>query len=305
MSMKNSLEKNGLSMSDAQSVSNLCNQRATDIGNVFSNINNVSKTLKIGVKDYTETEGVPLPEDTLALLKEKASLHAVQAFLMENLKAKEAMLKDIKNRPFTYDIEAPNRERVEKTVVLREVNEDWGKDQLSLDEINEFLSVESEASHIGQFIHKNSVLDKLRKELPTIKTLEWIVVKDGEKTPLIVTKHHTPEQLSALHEELSAVHRNAEKRVNYFKAKIKNLVTIENARIAKVNSVEQNRVNMINQKINETYINAYSKWSGEYEEALQEFEAKRNEEIQQVAALKISVPNLFKPLVDKFLESIK
>ena len=303
--MKNSLGKNGLSMSDATSISNLCNQRATDVTNKFSNVNNVSKKLKIGETDYVETEGVPLPEDTLALLKEKAGLHAVQAFLMENLKAKEARLKDIKNRQFVYDVEAPKRERGEQAVLLREVTEDWGKDQLSLDEVNEFLSVESEASHIGQFIHKNSVLDKLRKELPTIKTLEWIVVKDGEKTPLIVTKHHTSEKLSALHEELSAVHRNAEKRVNYFKAKIKNLVTIENARIAKVNSVEQNRVNTINQKINEEYTNAYSKWSGEYSEALQEFESKRNEEIQEVAALKISVPDLFKPLVDKFLASIK
>jgi hypothetical protein len=303
--MKNSLGKNGLSMSDAQSVSNLCNQRATDIGNSFSNINNVSKKLKIDNVDYVETEGVPLPDDTLALLKEKAGLHAVQAFLMENLKAKEARLKEIKNKPFVYDVEAPKREKGASAEFLKEVNEDWGKEQLSLDEINELLSVESEASHIGQFIHKNSVLDKLRKELPTIKTLEWIVVKDGEKTPLIVTKHHTPEKLSTLHEELSAVHRNAEKRVNYFKAKIKNLVTIENARIAKANSIEQNRVNAINQKINEEFSNAYSKWSGEYSEALQEFEAKRNEEIQEVAALKITVPELFKPLVDKFLESIK
>jgi hypothetical protein len=303
--MKNSLGKNGLSMSDAQSVSNLCNQRANDISNKFLNINNVSKKLEINNVDYVETEGVPLPDNTLYLLKEKSALHAVQAFLMENLKAKEAKLKELRNKQFVYDIKEPKRENNERIFLLPEVNEDWGKEELSLDEINELLSVESEASHIGQFIHKNSVLDKLRKELPTIKTLEWIVVKDGEKTPLKVTKHHTAEELSSLHEELSSVHRNAEKRVNYFKAKIKNLVTIENARIAKVNSIEQNRINSINQNISNEFTNAYSKWSGEFSEAVHEFEAMRNKEIQEVAVLKIKVPELFKPLVDKFLESIK
>ena len=115
----------------------------------------------------------------------------------------------------------------------------------------------------------------------------------------------TPEQLSQLHESLSAAHRNAEKRVNYFKAKIKNLVTIENARISKENSIEQNRVNVINQKINEEYNSAYSKWSGEYTEAMHLFESARNEEIQEVAALKIEVPLLFKPTIDMFLNTIK
>ncbi len=303
--MKNSLGKNGLSMSDAQSVSNLCNQRATDITNKFSNVNNVTKTLKIGSDTFTETPGNPLPEDTLSLLQEKSKLHAVQAFLMENLKAKENRLKEIKKRQFSYEVEVPKRERNEQATLLKEVDEAWGKEQLSLDEVNEYLSVEAEAAHIGQFIHKGSILDSLRKELPTIKTLEWITVKDGEKTPLIVEKHHTPEQLSQLHESLSAAHRNAEKRVNYFKAKIKNLVTIENARISKENSIEQNRVNVINQKINEEYNSAYSKWSGEYTEAMHLFESARNEEIQEVAALKIEVPLLFKPTIDMFLNTIK
>ena len=41
--MKNSLASKGLSMSQAQSISNLCNQRASDISALLNNINNVEK----------------------------------------------------------------------------------------------------------------------------------------------------------------------------------------------------------------------------------------------------------------------
>ena len=44
--MKN-LGKNGLSMSQAQSISNLCNQRAVEIDNTVDNFNVIAKTLTI------------------------------------------------------------------------------------------------------------------------------------------------------------------------------------------------------------------------------------------------------------------
>ena len=44
MSMKkHSLSTKGLSLSQAQSISNLCNQRATDISGELNGINNVEK----------------------------------------------------------------------------------------------------------------------------------------------------------------------------------------------------------------------------------------------------------------------
>jgi len=55
--MKNSLSSKGLSMSQAQSISNLCNQRSKDITASLADINNVEKTLTIGEDTYTETKG--------------------------------------------------------------------------------------------------------------------------------------------------------------------------------------------------------------------------------------------------------
>jgi hypothetical protein len=119
------------------------------------------------------------------------------------------------------------------------VNEKWGWDQLTVAEYNEFLEAEAFAAHIGQFIHKGGKLDQLRAELPTIKTLEFMEIETGKKTPMTISVHHKADDLMELHEELAGLHRGYEQKVNYFKAKVKNAVTAENARIAKENAIAE------------------------------------------------------------------
>ena len=94
---KNSLVPNkGLSLSQAQSISNLCNQRASEIAAQLLVVNNFSKTVKVKSDTKTLVEAHKLPENVVELLTTKSKLHACQAFLMENLKAKESMLKALR-----------------------------------------------------------------------------------------------------------------------------------------------------------------------------------------------------------------
>ena len=181
----------------------------------------------------------------------------------------------------------------------------WGWDQLTTAEYNEYLEAEAYASHIGQFIHKGGKLDKLRAELPTIKTLEFMEIEVGKKTPMKVSVHHTSEQLLEIHEQLAALHREYEQKVNYFKAKVKNSVTTENARIAKERADIQAEVNEINSKQDVEYKNAYDKWAAEYRKASEEFEESRQKRIQEAANLKIDVAERFQPVVDMFLKQLK
>jgi len=90
--MKHSLAATGLSLSQAQSISNLCNQRVREIDNKLAVINNASKNVTIDGVSYQETPGNPMPTNVVELLTEKARLSATQAFLRENMKAKEGML---------------------------------------------------------------------------------------------------------------------------------------------------------------------------------------------------------------------
>ena len=301
---KNSLSTTGLSMSQAQSISNLCHQRALEIQSVLSGVNNYEKRLTIGSETYVETQGKKLPLNTVDLILEKSRLHSAQSFLMENIKAKEAMLSELRSKQYErpdHSVEYPDLLEVE---LLYNVGEDWGWNQLSVAEIAEYLEAESYAAHIGQFIHKGSVLDSLRRELPTIKTLEWITVKEGEKTPLKVNIHHTSEYLLELHEELASLHRKHEQRVNYFKAKVNNLVTEENARIARVNGEESAKVTATNAKLMADYRIAMEAFENEQQELNQKFEADRQQAIKETAALRISVDPRFQEVIDIFLATL-
>jgi len=315
---KNSLTPNsGLSLSQATSISNLCNQRAGEITAKLNGVNNYEKSVDIEGKNDTKTHiilaGKPLPENVVALITEKAELHACQAFLMENIKAKDEMLKDIKK--VTADIssqEVPERPKNISPLVnqLPEVSgadgKEWGWTQLTAAEINEFIEAEAFAAHIGQFIHHTSPLDRLRTELPIIPAIDWMTIVEGVKSPVTIKVHatHTSENLLKIHEELAALHRAKEQRVNYFKAKVKNLTTDENARIAKINADAQNEAAKQNNDNNAAYETAVKAYNEKIRSIQAEFEKTRQASIKEIAAMRIQVDQRFQKTVDTFLKQI-
>lgn len=301
---RNSLESKGLSMSQAQSVSNLCNQRARDINFKLADINNISKSITVDGMEYHEVEAKPIPVNVNELLDQKSKLHATQSFLMENIKAKEEMLNDVKWDEFEFDRDQPVRGELKSIKKLNEVDEKWGWEQLSTAEYNEYLEAEAYASHVGQFIHKGGKLDQLRSELPNIKKLEWMEIEAGKKTPVKVEIHHTSDDLLKIHEDLASTHRKHEQRVNYFKAKIKNLVTSENARIAKENAVAQAGIKEHNDNVLDAYNKAMEEYRSSYREASDLFEEKRQKEIARISALRIEVDPRFKETIDMFLSEV-
>jgi len=301
------LDTKGLSMSSAQTVSNMCNQTVREIDNVLGSVNNASKTININGKDLTETEGFKMPENVIDLLKDKAKLRATQAFLMEAIKGKDEELKRLKKLTFDYSKveEAPDYPDYHEYNGKDSVDEDYGWSQLSDSEMNEFWEAEAYASHIGQFIHKNGKLDTLRTELTTLKSLEWITVKDGEKTPIQVVKHHTKEQLFDIHIELSELHRTYEQKVNYFKAKVKNITTSQNAKLATELAKAISEVNVINDELRNVY-NAECKSYSERQAAwTSSRESERELAINAISLLRITVPSQFKETVDNLLPSIE
>lgn len=297
--------KTGISLSQAQSVSNLCNQKAIEIDNIISSINNTSSSISIDSKEIIIQESVLMPTNIIELLKNKSKLHACQAFLMESIKEKDVLLKRIKNKQIVFEdkqlpssLESPDYIYYQN---IPSVDEIWGKTQLTDAEFNEFLESEAYSAHIGQFIHKNGKLDSLRKELTNIKGLDWFEIEVGKKTPVIIKKHHTPEQLYDLHEKLANIHREHEQRVNYFKAKIKNLVTEENAKIARQNSENIEKARLENEKLRTEYNDKITKLNDEIQLLTSKFEEKRQEEIKEIVNLRINVDPRFQGVIDELL----
>lgn len=305
---KNSLTPNkGLSLSQAQSISNLCHQSALEIGAKLTVVNNLSKTVSVDGVDKTILTAKPLPQNVVELLKKKAGLHACQAFLMENIKAKDSMLRAI--RQATADLSTvvyPVKPKFTDPSVgsLSEVSEEFGWEQLSTAELAEYQEAEAFAAHIGQFIHKDSILAGLRNELPNIPAIEWMVIQDGVKSPVTITVHHTAEQLLGIHNELATAHREYEQRVNYFKAKVKNLTTTENARIAKHNADLQNAAAKQNNELQLTFETASKKANEEANDIRVEFEKTRQANISEIAAMRIEIAPRFQATVDEFLTKL-
>jgi hypothetical protein len=226
---------------------------------------------------------------------------------MEAIKGKDEELKRLKKLSFDYSKveEAPDYPEYLDYKGKDSVDEDYGWSQLSDSEMNEFWEAEAYASHIGQFIHKNGKLDTLRNELTTLKSLEWITVKDGEKTPIQVVKHHSKEQLFDIHIELSELHRTYEQKVNYFKAKVKNLVSSQNAKLATELAKAISEVNVINDELRNVY-NAECKSYSERQAAwTSSRESERELAINAISLLRITVPSQFKETVDDLLPSIE
>lgn len=306
---KNCLSSKGLSISQAQSISNLCHQRSREISIRLDNCNNFSKSVEIDGKEYLETPGNPLPsqEEVVNLLMEKSKLHAAQAFLMENIKAKDSLIKSIKSEGFNYSEieERPSREDLEDFYPEDMVEESWGWDQLTPSEYNKFLEAEAYASHIGQFIHKGGALDKLRLDLPNTKPLQWMEIESGKKTPVVLNIHHRSEDLLSLHENLSSLHRKYEQEVNYFKAKVKNLVTKKNSEISSSNSQGQMEVNKRNEEILEDYQKRIKEWNGKSVQASHEFERDRQKRISEASEMRIEVDGRFQETIDSFLKTLE
>lgn len=297
----------GLSLSQATSISNLCNQSAIEIASKLMVVNNFKKTIKVNGDEKDLVTGKPLPEDVAKLLIRKGSLHACQAFLVENIKAKDGMLKTARMAsPDLSEVEYPVKPKFADPAdgSLAEVYEEFGWEQLSAAELNQYYQAEAFASHIGQFIHKDGILTGLRNELPNIPALEWMVISDGVKSPVDITVHHKAEDLLKIHNELAAAHREYEQKVNFFKAKVKNITTKENARIAKHNADIQNAAAKTNNDLQVTFETAMKKANEEGNDIRAEFEKERQARIAEVAVMRIDIDPRFQEVVDEFLTKL-
>jgi hypothetical protein len=289
-------------MSQAQSISNLCNQNAMEIQRELDSYNNCSKSITVAGQVYDLQEGIPIPGDILEKLKNKGDLHACQAFLMEAVKGKESEIDRIrKSFPDLSHLVKPEQILIDDYEIQYNVEEAWGWKQLSDSEYSEYLQAESMASHLGQFIHKTGKLTQLRKELPNTPSIEWFEVEAGKKTPVKVTKHHLSPVLMGIHEDIAEQHRVYEQRVNYYKAKVKNLVSDENARIQRVNADKAAEFLKLEKEVHEIHQLAMDAYNGEVLRLTMEFNSQRELDIKSAAALRISVDPRFQAVIDMFI----
>ena len=104
---------------------------------------------------------------------------------------------------------------------------------------------------------------------------------------------------------MAALHRKYEQRVNYFKAKVKNLVTAENARIAAHNHEIANEVTKQNALLQAEFDKKFVAYQDEVRKIRSEFEIERQKRISEIAAMRIQVDPRFQDVIDMFLNQLE
>lgn len=303
--MYKNLEKTGLSMSQASSISNLCNQRLIEIDNELNSYNNFTRSFEYAGKKHTEIVGKVIDKQHIKkLLLEKSKSAACQAFLMENIKLKDNLIKLEKNKKYVSTLTYPKLNSYKTYLNIPEVDEAWGFEQLTNDDYSKYLEAQAYSAHIGQYIHKNGILDKLRKELPTLKNIDFIELEKDKKTIVDIEIHHSSDELLNFHNDLSGEHRKYEQTVNYFKAKVKNMVTEKNADIAQTNANNIDLIKIENAQIGKENEELILKYNEELLKENQLFNKEQNIKIKELSALRINVDPRFQEIIDKYLSDI-
>ena len=230
------LGEKGLSLSEAQSFSNIINQRVVTALSTLDRIGAYNETFGYGDKTVAITKNIHLKKDDITerLLKISEYRYA-QAFLMEAIKEKAALLQidetvDISD--FKYEREGELNNLIEKLIATqREANNILRekplshKETLDYDKYKDYLYHESVASSIGKFINADGHLTSIRKLAEQKYDIQFTTVEDGKKIAIDVNPLYTPEELLEIHEHLALEHNKSEKRVNYYKANYENYVS--------------------------------------------------------------------------------
>lgn len=297
---KHFLSKTGLSITQAQSISNLCNQYCVEIDNVLQNINIISKEFTFNQEHFIEQKANEIPANLVELLNKKGEYVSLQAFLMENIKLKDYLLEQADNKYFHFNEDAPVQPRFVEPKASPRITEV----ELSEEDRIDYLIQESYASQIGKFIHKGEKLDMLRKEASNTPLVEWKKIDSNITIPIKNTIHTTSEELFKIHLQLVEIHRVHAQKLNYYKAKIKNQLSDLNAEIVRKNAEEYDKATAEYQKELQEYNEELRKYEERYHKALFTFQEEKEKEMKRIASLRIKIPEIFKPLVDTLLKKV-
>ncbi len=285
----------GISMSDANSVAGKAGDIADSVGRLLAQTGSFIKTTELDGKKVT-LEMPKRIENLTEVAKKDGELYGLKAYLMEAIKAKNALIDNLKVAPLddfkedgeefekfdTKEDEMPVRDAVTENTVLQS----W-----TLEERAEYYLLEARVAHLGKKIHPDGIFDRLAQnsfEGVRYEREELNSGKGGTKTHIAeVVSVYTPQEAQNAFYELHDERRELEKRLNFYKARLKNELT------KKTLEAEKN----FREKLDE--FNEMQTKKRERNEKLRgTFETRRLEKVREAADLKILIPGVLQGIYD-------
>lgn len=282
----------GLTSAEANYTANIVKELCDKINNEIGNMSLFSAILTKGDKDHIFMKERKV-EDLQKKCMEEGNLYALSAWLREGIKEKDELINKVNNDSFGFIPENSTdigREYTNNQIVLP--TEASIRRELPINELAEFLSYEAKAAHIGKKVHPNGIFEKWFRELKNTPTLQ--LHPDNKEMIITLTQVILEQDLYKIYFELQKEYREAEQKVNYYKAKIKNLLsekTLEaNNKNREARDKYQEDMNIITSK--NVSINL-------------QINNKRVEKTKELSELKIIIPNSLQSTLDFIQEYSK
>jgi hypothetical protein len=306
----------GESMSDAQSMKGKCTQISEDIKSHIDALGSVTEVVTYDGKDIELLSPLKTPaSDIKNIIGKDAEANTLNAWYANAINVKNILMGTIKEANWTlflvnkeehtpeqYDVkfklEAPGLEVAEECDVLAL----W-----TANDKVDFMLKEQKCSSLGKLIHKKGKLHEIYLT-PLNNRSKFLDLKlgDGVKSyPVIIKPTYTGKDLTdvkALYLEVHDEHRELEKKVNWYKAKIKNTLTDLNTEYQKVYTGkldEYQKAKALHQDASSKHINAARDANNKLKSKCEE---RRQILIKEASALKIFIPENLRP-IKKFVES--
>ena len=284
------LDKKGLTSSEASHIANFLKEQVKKIDITPSNF---KISTSIGIRG---AENIPLDSNKAILnwpdlLLKKAEYFSLSAWLKEAIKYKEWLLLDARTNYFDSSTVTGTKELPPQPVKKPTEWCEYFRTELNIKEQAEYLKQESLASHVGGFIHN---FDVVREKINTFVPAKFHTLSESETMTVMNTMLYDPEHLYLSVEELQGIHREAEKVVNYWKAKHKEWIADQD-RVYQTALVEYRR----NVSTITTENNAL------IQKETSEFENNKTNLIQEIAALRIEIPVALQYILDEAYEKLK
>jgi hypothetical protein len=274
------LDTKGLTTAEANYTANIIKELCERISNEIKQLTLFKGTLNFQGKQ-TEYNKVYKVENLEEKCLEEGNLYALSAWLREAIKAKEALLKQVENDNF--DISLLNEVNYGKATNL--LTEDEVKYSLPINELAEYLAYEAKAAHIGKKVHPNGIFEQW---FNMIKNTPKVQINEINKDYIVEFDQVVDEKdLYQTYFTLQKEYREAEQKVNYYKAKVKNLLNERNQEINQKNRALQDKLSQDLEIQNSKNL------------ALQaEINNLRGQKLKEVSELKIIIPNELQKTLD-------
>lgn len=274
------LDTKGLTTAEANYTANIIKELCERISNEIKQLTLFKGTLNFQGKQ-TEYNKVYKVENLEEKCLEEGNLYALSAWLREAIKSKEALLKQVENDNF--DISLLNEVNYGKATSL--LTEDEVKYSLPINELAEYLAYEAKAAHIGKKVHPNGIFEQW---FNMIKNTPKVQINEINKDYIVEFDQVVDEKdLYQTYFTLQKEYREAEQKVNYYKAKVKNLLNEKNQEINQKNRALQDKLSQDLEIQNSKNL------------ALQaEINNLRGQKLKEVSELKIIIPNELQKTLD-------